>query len=580
MEQFFHTDYRPLMRDRNHYVVDEQTQLPPHLLPPPYLVDIDGHAHPACYQEALLRLVRPVEQVRQERSAEEMEDYDEYMKKHLSQVKQHTFGFGRARTSYNSPTSGGSAASLNVVRNADGASDSSSIIRNAESAYPRSTSPHLRNSDSVSHFSLVVNSVDGTLSSSSDTGVKMETASDPGASAGGMSITTSTIVSTIEDSSIGGSESMDYVAITASGGAGGTHCIEQTEYSCTTDPMSTSEGPSQEVQSLQSQNTVWESGMGGVTCSSSSEVAMDTNLTVTSDGRNEEMMSQNPGTSGDEVGVGVGEVEQHHCNQVAEPLVNVDNISNVHSLKAEACSVPVSTTQQIKISEPSPVVVTAVDSYMAPLGDDQPSSSTLSCISTLSPSSTQPTQPAIEGSQVTMAQNQPVAEALSGNPCGDDVGTQNFPLSESNAPQSNRVQTREQQIRLASNDISNPQDGSQQLRQEESEQLHPPLGLLPQLGAERDEEAQVNIMDVDEGSQESQNMLSSLVYSLGLTEHETKLAISLWHNRTIIPQLDAAEISAELAKRRQLYQEEEENFEEQCRKAKLLALPVSMHCLL
>ena len=40
-EQFFHTDYRPLIRDRNHFVVDEQAQIPPHLLPPPYLVSVD-----------------------------------------------------------------------------------------------------------------------------------------------------------------------------------------------------------------------------------------------------------------------------------------------------------------------------------------------------------------------------------------------------------------------------------------------------------------------------------------------------------------------------------------------------------
>ena len=41
-ELFFHTDYRPLLRDSFHNVVDEQTQLPPHLLPPPFLVDSEG----------------------------------------------------------------------------------------------------------------------------------------------------------------------------------------------------------------------------------------------------------------------------------------------------------------------------------------------------------------------------------------------------------------------------------------------------------------------------------------------------------------------------------------------------------
>jgi bromodomain and WD repeat domain-containing protein 1/3 len=53
-ELFFHTDFRPLLRDSFHNVVDEQTQLPPHLLPPPFLVDSEGDPYPAPIQ----RLVR------------------------------------------------------------------------------------------------------------------------------------------------------------------------------------------------------------------------------------------------------------------------------------------------------------------------------------------------------------------------------------------------------------------------------------------------------------------------------------------------------------------------------------------
>ncbi|XP_055848126.1 bromodomain and WD repeat-containing protein 3 [Episyrphus balteatus] len=49
-ELFFHTDYRPLLRDTQHYVVDEQTQIMPHLMPPPFLVDVDGNPHPPAYQ--------------------------------------------------------------------------------------------------------------------------------------------------------------------------------------------------------------------------------------------------------------------------------------------------------------------------------------------------------------------------------------------------------------------------------------------------------------------------------------------------------------------------------------------------
>lgn len=49
-ELFFHTDYRPLVRDANHAVLDEQTQIPPHLMPPPFLVDIDGNPYPPMLQ--------------------------------------------------------------------------------------------------------------------------------------------------------------------------------------------------------------------------------------------------------------------------------------------------------------------------------------------------------------------------------------------------------------------------------------------------------------------------------------------------------------------------------------------------
>lgn len=49
-QMFFHTDYRPLIRDANNYVLDEQTQQAPHLMPPPFLVDVDGNPHPPQFQ--------------------------------------------------------------------------------------------------------------------------------------------------------------------------------------------------------------------------------------------------------------------------------------------------------------------------------------------------------------------------------------------------------------------------------------------------------------------------------------------------------------------------------------------------
>uniref|UniRef100_A0A8C9TS44 Bromodomain and WD repeat domain containing 3 n=1 Tax=Scleropages formosus TaxID=113540 RepID=A0A8C9TS44_SCLFO len=49
-QMFFHTDFRPLIHDSNNYVLDEQTQQAPHLMPPPFLVDVDGNPYPSSYQ--------------------------------------------------------------------------------------------------------------------------------------------------------------------------------------------------------------------------------------------------------------------------------------------------------------------------------------------------------------------------------------------------------------------------------------------------------------------------------------------------------------------------------------------------
>ncbi|CAL1586002.1 unnamed protein product [Knipowitschia caucasica] len=67
-QMFFHTDYRPLIRDANNYVLDEQTQQAPHLMPPPFLVDVDGNPHPPRYQ----RLVPGREGCRQEQLIPQM----------------------------------------------------------------------------------------------------------------------------------------------------------------------------------------------------------------------------------------------------------------------------------------------------------------------------------------------------------------------------------------------------------------------------------------------------------------------------------------------------------------------------
>lgn len=52
-QMFFHTDYRALIRDMRHFVMDEQTHIAPHLMPRPTLVDMNGDP----YQEDAQRFV-------------------------------------------------------------------------------------------------------------------------------------------------------------------------------------------------------------------------------------------------------------------------------------------------------------------------------------------------------------------------------------------------------------------------------------------------------------------------------------------------------------------------------------------
>ena len=50
-EQFFHTDYRPLLWDESGLVKDEQTGIEPHLMVPPFLVNADGAPYPPNIQK-------------------------------------------------------------------------------------------------------------------------------------------------------------------------------------------------------------------------------------------------------------------------------------------------------------------------------------------------------------------------------------------------------------------------------------------------------------------------------------------------------------------------------------------------
>ena len=92
-------------------------------------------------------------------------------------------------------------------------------------------------------------------------------------------------------------------------------------------------------------------------------------------------------------------------------------------------------------------------------------------------------------------------------------------------------------------------------------------------GGRREEEAESMEVEVVEeqsqnGLQNVQNMLSSLVYSLGLGQMETKRLISLWHSRVIIPPLGHTQLAHDLARRQELYRQEQLNFEEENEKAR------------
>lgn len=577
MEQFFHTDYRPLMRDRNHYVVDEQTQLPPHLLPPPYLVNIDGHAHPACYQEALLRRVRPAEQVRQERTAEEMEDYDEYMKKHLMKVKQQSFGFGRARSNISSSNTNSltssSSSSLLGHRNADGALFGSGCV--AESAPNQSSG----------HSSVPIAATSNINRESRDVSTEI----------------------TANRGSFGGDEAMDV--------SGSVRQIESSrvEEAMTTDLLGSIQERSSQVETTASSTTCLE-GMSDAVATTNSSALVEgsdqtkvTNADAFEGGSSHAVTTDPSAVDGPAVSVlgGGGSGEESSSNQMTEPEIKLENIDDPFKAQFQSTCTPIS-DQEVK-SEPSSTLSTIEHNYAGfSTAQPGPSNSALTSVSTQTSGSA---QSLLEISQQTPTQNELAAEVESTsrngtgmgmdasgisrnelaaeieitnrNSTGMGMGTSGISHSDSNPSQWNGIRTR-RQIQIASINSSTNSPAEHRQHEQPPQQLPPPQGqplpLIAQQGNNnRDEEGHVNIMDVDESSQDSQNMLSSLVYSLGLTEHETKQAISLWHNRTIIPQLDLADLSAELAKRRQLYQEEQENFEEQTRKAELLELSVSQY---
>ncbi|KAK7817115.1 hypothetical protein U0070_001827 [Myodes glareolus] len=108
-QMFFHSDYRPLIRDANNFVLDEQTQQAPHLMPPPFLVDVDGNPHPSRYQ----RLVPGLNQVLSQQANQDISPLDSMIQR--LQQEQDLRRSGEAGVSNTSRLNRGSVSSTSEV---------------------------------------------------------------------------------------------------------------------------------------------------------------------------------------------------------------------------------------------------------------------------------------------------------------------------------------------------------------------------------------------------------------------------------------------------------------------------------
>lgn len=369
------------------------------------------------YQEAILKLVRPVEQARQERTIEEEEDYDEYMKKHLARVKQHSFRFGRAR--WTSTTNSNSRD----IRTED----------NQQVGGGRVTSPH----------------------SSGDL-----------------------LVAAVEDRS--------QEAATA---------LEETNGRCEeTMEVDGGVGMSEKLGSLRR----------GASESGPSSVAVEDDQLPSAGGDTNNFQNLSL---------------QHHSIE--------------HSYASSSAGAQPTTSERPIAPEGS--------SFLSPV-----QKKSMVCTTAAMDETVHEPNSLHQGHLTTHEENG--NSSLNFNP-RESGGEGSSSMSEEH----NRIQTRSSIQRQVLNGIAaaagqESNENAESSSQDEQQQV-------------QREEQQVNIVDVDETSQDSQNMMSSLIYSLGLTEDETKRCISMWHNRTIVPQLDSAHLSSELARRWQLYNEENENYE-------------------
>ena len=514
-DQFFHTDYRPLMRDRNHFVVDEQSQLSPHLLPPPYLVDIDGHAHPDRYQEAILRLIRPAKLVKQEKASEEDEDYDEYMKRHLEQVKQQSFGFGRAR----------------VTMNARASNSRNMEVENQD----RNTNEVLACTSSDISEAHVQQTADTSTSAFTSNGTADLTGSENSlpsvdASTFGMNSAVITESESVESRRNSVVEERDCTSATSEGGDG-VH------------PTVTSAPSPRVVPAVHTQSATSEHVIENHSCTSTMSEVGNTDAASTSP-------SARTGTSSAVVST-ADFAEQKEVNVMDE-----------HSYAGRTCKMVCSSASEGDVAMETDAQPKG-SSHQSMEVDGQRTShegdSDGSC-----------------GAVVSALEPQGEPGNLSGQPgasgsgedlelCSEDktdIGKLGDSASDSGQSSSSQrtpaltqpptTQLIAQERRTSSRTRSGSRNRSSMSVPSASLGSVPALPTSRETGHDRQasptpaiengNEPLVEVLEEEEGEsgRSIPNMLASLVYSLDMSNAEAKQAISLWHSRTIIPPLDTA----------------------------------------
>ena len=490
-------------------------------------MDIDGNTHPIRYQEALLRLIRPAKQISVDQSTEDLEDYDDYMRKRLSVVKEKSFRFGRLRQQR---------------------------VSEAEaSAEDGPSSQHMENEmmETSSRGDVWLQTCsEGPVSEKEnmDAGgkTKAETAAVNGCSFSSLNIdgdlegmpeivagqSTNDVVSLCSDGEGTSQEvrspcnlqgSVDDVPVqshmSVENAGRGAQETDDDVVNCVAEDAGTSSGRGAQGMDKEVVNHVEEDA--GVSSGRSG-----------SQGQNEEVVNRVEEDAGTSLGRSGRQGQDEEVVNHVEEDVGISsgrsgsqgqNEEVVNRVEEDAGTSLGRSGRQGQDEE----VVNHVE-------EDVGISS---------------------GRSGSQGQNEEVVNRVE-----EDAGT--------SLERSGRQGQDEVVVNRVEEDagISSGRSG----RQGQYEERVNRVEADAERGREHDGEAEVDVEEESQNGQPNiQNMLASLVYSLGLNEVETKCIIALWHNRVIIPPLEQAQLGQELARRQQLFNEEQQNFEFQNQKTLL-----------